>query len=163
MSTTIATGAAARSGAAPAREQAAVASAARAGQTRGSVPRPDNHVIVVFGATGDLAHRKLLPGLFHLATAGLMPDRYQIIGVSPQDMTGEQFRDLARQAIADFGKVKPAGNAWQAFQRRLTFASADPAHTSPWPRPSQPRSGRSAARPDGCSTSRSRRRPSCRQ
>jgi glucose-6-phosphate 1-dehydrogenase len=50
----------------------------------------------VFGATGDLAHRKLLRGLFQLAAAGLMPDRYQIIGVSPQDMTGEQFRDLAR-------------------------------------------------------------------
>ena len=73
--------------------------------------------------------RKLLPGLFHLATAGLMPDRYQIIGVSPQDMTGEQFRDLARKAVADFGTVKPAGAGWQAFARRLSFASADPAHT----------------------------------
>jgi len=93
------------------------------------VPRPDNHVIVVSGATGDLAHRKLLPGLFHLATAGLMPDRYQIIGVSPQDMTGEQFRELARQAIADFGTAEPTGAAWQAFQRRLSFASADPART----------------------------------
>ena len=93
------------------------------------MPRPDNHVIVVSGATGDLAHRKLLPGLFHLATAGLMPDRYQIIGVSPQDMTGEQFRELARQAIADFGTAKPTGAAWQAFQRRLSFASADPART----------------------------------
>jgi glucose-6-phosphate 1-dehydrogenase len=38
--------------------------------------RPGNHVIVVFGATGDLAMRKLLPGLFHLAAIGLMPDRY---------------------------------------------------------------------------------------
>lgn len=34
---------------------------------------PDNHVIVIFGATGDLARRKILPGLFHLATAGLLP------------------------------------------------------------------------------------------
>jgi Glucose-6-phosphate dehydrogenase, NAD binding domain len=106
MSTTIAPGGA-DSGAAPAREQAAVASASRAGRARGSVPRPDNHVIVVFGATSDLAHRKLLPGLFHLATAGLMPDRYQIIGVSPQDIAGEQFRELARQAITDFGTVEP--------------------------------------------------------
>jgi glucose-6-phosphate 1-dehydrogenase len=56
MSTTIAPGAAAGSGAASAREQAAVAP--------GSVPRPGNHVLVVFGATGDLARRKLLPGLF---------------------------------------------------------------------------------------------------
>ena len=56
MSTTIAPGAAAGSGAASAREQAAVA--------LGSVPRPGNHALVVFGATGDLARRKLLPGLF---------------------------------------------------------------------------------------------------
>jgi hypothetical protein len=56
VSTTIAPGAAAGSGAASAREQAAVAP--------GSVPRPGNHVLVVFGATGDLARRKLLPGLF---------------------------------------------------------------------------------------------------
>jgi len=95
------------------------------------VPRPGNHVIVVFGATGDLAHRKLLPGLFHLATAGLMPDRYEIIGVSPQDMTGEQFRHLARQAVADFGTVKPTGANWEAFQRRLSYISADPARTLP--------------------------------
>jgi len=95
------------------------------------VPRPGNHVIVVFGATGDLAHRKLLPGLFHLATAGLMPDRYEIIGVSPQDMTGEQFRHLARQAVDDFGTVKPTGANWEAFQRRLSYISADPARTLP--------------------------------
>jgi glucose-6-phosphate 1-dehydrogenase len=67
-----------------------VASASRPGLARGSVPRPDNHVIVVFGATGDLARRKLLPGLFHLAAAGLMPDRYRIIVSSRRGSTDEQ-------------------------------------------------------------------------
>jgi glucose-6-phosphate 1-dehydrogenase len=42
-------------------------------------PRPDNHVIVLFGATGDLAKRKLLPGLFHLHAAGLLPKEYRNI------------------------------------------------------------------------------------
>jgi glucose-6-phosphate 1-dehydrogenase len=95
---------------------------AQTAQARGSVPRPDDHVIVLFGATGDLARRKLLPGLFHLAAAGLMPARYQIIGSSRGDLTAEQFRELARQAIAEFGISKPAGAAWQAFARRLRFA-----------------------------------------
>ena len=45
--------------------------------------RPDDHVIVMFGATGDLAKRKLLPGLFHLAEVGLMPERYRIVGTAP--------------------------------------------------------------------------------
>lgn len=41
---------------------------------------PDDHVIVLFGATGDLARRKLLPGMFRLAEAGLMPERFVVIG-----------------------------------------------------------------------------------
>ncbi|MGW1927286.1 glucose-6-phosphate dehydrogenase, partial [Streptomyces massasporeus] len=44
---------------------------------------PDDHVIVISGATGDLARRKLLPGLYHLARAGQLPDRYRIIGSAP--------------------------------------------------------------------------------
>ena len=95
----------------------------------GSVSRPGNHVIVMFGATGDLARRKLLPGLFRLAAAGLMPDRYEIIGSARKGLTDEQFRDLAGQAAAEFGNLTPAGEAWQAFARRLTFASAAPGAT----------------------------------
>ena len=52
--------------------------------TSNNSPKPDNHVIVLFGATGDLARRKLLPGLFHLHAAGLLPKEYRIIGVSPR-------------------------------------------------------------------------------
>ncbi|HWF81353.1 MAG TPA: glucose-6-phosphate dehydrogenase [Streptosporangiaceae bacterium] len=96
------------------------------GSTAAPVPRPGNHVIVMFGATGDLARRKLLPGLYHLAAAGLMPDKYQIIGSSRRAWTDKQFREHARQAIADFGIRKPTGKAWQDFQRRLSFASSDP-------------------------------------
>jgi glucose-6-phosphate 1-dehydrogenase len=116
---------------APARKQSAGTSALPLlGQVQGSAPRPDNHVVVVFGATGDLAGRKLLPGLFHLATAGLMPDKYQIIGSSRRQMTDEQFRGLARQAVAEFGNTSPTGEAWEAFQRALSFASAEPGRTA---------------------------------
>ena len=53
-------------------------------------PRPDDHVIVLFGATGDLAKRKLLPGLFHLHAAGLLPHEYRIIGSSPPDVRADR-------------------------------------------------------------------------
>ena len=96
----------------------------------GSTPRPDNHIIVLFGAAGDLARRRLLPGLFHLAATGLMPDRYQIIGSSRRPLTDQQFRDLARQAVAEFGVSTPAGETWQTFQRRLSFASTEPGRTA---------------------------------
>jgi glucose-6-phosphate 1-dehydrogenase len=95
----------------------------------GQARRPDDHVIVLFGATGDLARRKLLPGLFHLALAGLLPDRYQLIGSARRQLTDEQFTELARQAVTEFGTAKPVGDAWDAFQRRLSFASAEPGRT----------------------------------
>ncbi len=98
-----------------------------------SGPRPDNHVFVIFGATGDLAKRKLLPGAFHLAAAGLLPERYRIIGSAPaaSAMSTEAFREYARQAVEQFGSSKPDGDAWAAFAPSLSFASADPDNTAP--------------------------------
>ena len=94
----------------------------------GSVRRPDDHVIVLFGATGDLAKRKLLPGLFHLAVAGLLPQKYRIIGSAPASsaISNEEFRARAKQAAQDFCTSKPTGDEWATFERRLSFAAADP-------------------------------------
>jgi glucose-6-phosphate 1-dehydrogenase len=101
-----------------------------------SGPRPGNYVIVIFGATGDLAKRKLLPGLFHLYAAGLMPDKFAIIGTSPAKfaMTDEQFREHARDAAQQFCVTKPdcdGGDPWQRFAATLSFGSADPGDFQP--------------------------------
>ncbi len=95
-------------------------------------PRPDNHVLVLFGATGDLAKRKLLPGFFHLHAAGLLPREYRIIGSSPHDsaLTDEQFRARAEQACADFCITKPSDPSWPSFAERLSFAAAEPGNAS---------------------------------
>jgi glucose-6-phosphate 1-dehydrogenase len=93
--------------------------------------RPDDHLIILLGATGDLARRKLLPGLFHLSVAGLLPDRYRIIGSARRPMTDEQFREHARASVAEFGRSKPTGDAWRAFERTLSFGSANPSDTAP--------------------------------
>ena len=100
---------------------------------RGSIGRPDDHVIVLFGATGDLAKRKLLPGLFHLAVAGLLPRRFRIIGSAPgrSALSDADFRRHAREAVEEFGRAKPAGEAWQAFEDALAFGAADPDDPSP--------------------------------
>jgi glucose-6-phosphate 1-dehydrogenase len=95
----------------------------------GSVRRPDDHVIVLFGATGDLAKRKLLPGLFHLAAANLLPRKYRIIGSSPEKfaISTDEFREHARQAAEDFCITKPGReiDCWTEFQKHLSFAPAD--------------------------------------
>ncbi len=88
---------------------------------------PDNHVFVLFGATGDLAARKIIPGLFHLARVGLMPARYRIIGSSRASsaLSDEAFRELARAAVLSFGSSPPEGDVWDRFRESLTFAVTD--------------------------------------
>jgi glucose-6-phosphate 1-dehydrogenase len=95
--------------------------------------RPDNHVIVLFGATGDLAKRKLLPGLFHLARAGLLPDGYRIVGsaTSRSALSDDAFRKHARDAVATFGLGEPSGEAWQSFEEALSFGMSDPTDSEP--------------------------------
>ena len=97
----------------------------------GSVPRPDHHVVVLLGATGDLARRKLLPGLFHLFVAGLLPDKFRIVGSARRALTGGQFREHARQSVTEFGASKPPGRAWGVFEQALSFGSASPGDTAP--------------------------------
>jgi glucose-6-phosphate 1-dehydrogenase len=92
-----------------------------------SMKRPDNHVIVLFGATGDLAKRKLLPGWWHLYVAGLLPREFRLIGAARRAsaMTDEQFRAHAWQSCTDFCITKPDEPAWSDFTKNLSFAPAD--------------------------------------
>jgi len=85
---------------------------------------PDDHVIVLFGATGDLARRKLLPGLYRLAKAGLLPEQFQIVATSRGAMTDDEFRAFAHEAIAEFSDEAPAGIAWTGFARALSYVDA---------------------------------------
>jgi glucose-6-phosphate 1-dehydrogenase len=71
--------------------------------------QPDDHVIVLFGAIGDLAKRKLLPGLFHLHCARMMPADYRIIATAPDDSMGERrFRSDVHHVLADFARPSVA-------------------------------------------------------
>jgi glucose-6-phosphate 1-dehydrogenase len=94
--------------------------------------RPENHVIVLFGATGDLARRKVLPGLFRLHAAGLLPCEYRVIGSSPTSfaLTEQQFRAHAKDAVEKFGMIKPNDPSWPGFEQRLLFAVAEPGNAS---------------------------------
>jgi glucose-6-phosphate 1-dehydrogenase len=86
-----------------------------------SVRTPENHVIVLFGASGDLARRKLLPGLFHLSEAGLMPRDFRIVGCSRNPISDEEFRDLARAAVKEFGRRPATDDCWEPFAARLSY------------------------------------------
>jgi glucose-6-phosphate 1-dehydrogenase len=87
-----------------------------------SAPAPKEQVIVLFGATGDLAKRKLLPGMFHLAQSGLMPERFRIIGAARKAVGDEELQGLAREAIDESGRDAAGGEALDEFARSLRFA-----------------------------------------
>ena len=78
------------------------------------------HVIVLFGATGDLAKRKLLPGMAYLAQSSLAPD-IRVVGTAMDDLDTDEFRALARRAVESFGTHKIDDVAWQTFADRLTY------------------------------------------
>jgi glucose-6-phosphate 1-dehydrogenase len=101
----------------------AASTAARADRTIAGVAKPDDHVVVIFGATGDLARRKLLPGLWHLAETGMLPDGYRIIGTSLEQLTSPGFRRFARQAVEEFGAVAPSEGDWDGFAERLSYVA----------------------------------------
>ncbi len=63
--------------------------------------------LVIFGATGDLAHRKLLPALYNLAHEGALPERFELIGVSRSELSDDEFRDMARESIERFSRRRP--------------------------------------------------------
>lgn len=77
-------------------------------------------VVVLVGATGDLSRRKLLPGLFHLVSAGFIPG-CRIVGVSLDDIDVEGFREIARGALDQFASRKSANGAWAAFSECLDY------------------------------------------
>src|SRR5947209_13345964 len=62
--------------------------------------------LVIFGATGDLAHRKLLPALYNLAHEGALPERFELIGVARSEQAHEDFREIARESIERFSRTK---------------------------------------------------------
>jgi glucose-6-phosphate 1-dehydrogenase len=82
-----------------------------------------DQVIVLFGATGDLARRKLLPGIFHLFEAGLMPEAFALIGASRGSLAREDFVELAREAVCESGRRPAPGKSWDRFAASLDFTT----------------------------------------
>ncbi len=85
--------------------------------------RPSNRVVVIFGATGDLAGRKLFPGLFHLFVAGMMPAEFRIIGSGRSPSSDDEFRQHVNQQLRQHGR-RELDQHWDEFAVRLRFVAA---------------------------------------
>ena len=106
-------------------------------QDMGSARVPDDHVMVLFGATGDLARRKLLPGLFDLSIAGLLPEQFRIIGSATREISDDEFRARTREGVARFASCHPDHymEEWERFARTLALRPAHRRRRTPSSRP----------------------------
>ena len=91
---------------------------AQAGRTNERIPEPC--VVVIFGASGDLTKRKLLPALFHLEQAGLLPEQFRIVGVARRDL-GASFAEDMKSGILEFGGVKPEASKLDEFIAKVNY------------------------------------------
>ncbi len=88
--------------------------------------------LTIFGATGDLARRKIIPGLYRRFVAGQIQVGSQIIGAARSSMDDDGFRDEARAAIAEFAPKTGDSDSLNAFLQRLHYVSIDAKGTGGW-------------------------------
>ncbi|MEA2143589.1 MAG: glucose-6-phosphate 1-dehydrogenase [Solirubrobacteraceae bacterium] len=77
--------------------------------------------LAIFGATGDLSKRKLLPAIYNLAHEGALPERFNLIGVSRSDIGDEGFRELARESIQEFSRRTPDPKVLDSLIGRMHY------------------------------------------
>jgi glucose-6-phosphate 1-dehydrogenase len=109
--------------ASPAATHTTEANPLRAGQRIAHVPGPC--AMVIFGASGDLSHRKLLPALYNLALRSLLPAGFAVIGVGRSDFGGDEgYREEMKKAVAKHSRTKPLDEAvWESFAANLGYVA----------------------------------------
>jgi glucose-6-phosphate 1-dehydrogenase len=90
-----------------------------------SLAPPPPQAIVIFGASGDLTKRKILPALYNLCAQGLLPERRAVVGYARSNWTEDEFRAHARAAIEEFSRTTLDEQAWKIFSEDLHYVSGE--------------------------------------
>ncbi|MFP5343145.1 MAG: glucose-6-phosphate dehydrogenase [Candidatus Limnocylindria bacterium] len=87
---------------------------------------PDPFVLVLFGATGDLAHRKVVPAMYHLWRTNLLPHEFILLSIGRRDYDDDAFRADVRASLEQFSRVLPIDEqAWAFFSERIRYHRLD--------------------------------------
>jgi glucose-6-phosphate 1-dehydrogenase len=82
--------------------------------------------IIIFGASGDLTARKLIPAFYHLCKDKLMPPTFRVIGFARREKTNESWRNELREALSQFSRTKPIDEkVWKEFSANLFYCTGD--------------------------------------
>src|SRR5438445_9648524 len=84
--------------------------------------------LVIFGASGDLTRRKLVPALWSLYAGRTLPEPFAIIGSARSEVSQDEFRRRMRDAVREFARIQPpSANVWDRFAASLSYVNGDPA------------------------------------
>src|SRR5881227_1694855 len=82
-------------------------------------------IMVIFGAAGDLTRRKLIPALYNLAKADLLPREFAIVGIAHNPMSDDEFRKKLTEDIAKYAGRDVDSETWEWFKQRLYYVTAE--------------------------------------
>ncbi|MGH8731908.1 MAG: glucose-6-phosphate dehydrogenase, partial [Burkholderiales bacterium] len=90
------------------------------------MPTASPCALVIFGASGDLAKRKLIPALYELAREKLLPANFALVGFSRTDMSDEAYRKECREAVNNFARTRPVDSGvWALVEAGIYYVSGD--------------------------------------
>jgi glucose-6-phosphate 1-dehydrogenase len=90
-------------------------------------PRPEPCVLVIFGASGDLTQRKLMPALYALAFRHLLPERFAVIGAARTDETDDEFRERMKEAVQAHARDEFRQDVWDELARGMRYSKLEAA------------------------------------
>ena len=100
-----------------------------------ALPKADSCILIIFGATGDLTKRKLIPALYDLACVGCMSPHFDIVGIGRKDFSDETLRNSLQEAAAQSKDARNfSSEGWQDFAQRITYFRADTDDPTSYPR-----------------------------
>ncbi len=108
----------------PARKKEPAVNPLREGlrQERSAAPT----VMVIFGASGDLTRKKLMPALYNLALEGLLPAEFAVIGMARRSLSNQQFRQQMREAVDEYSRTGKADeDVWKGFEDRISYVTGN--------------------------------------
>jgi glucose-6-phosphate 1-dehydrogenase len=86
---------------------------------------PDPCALVVFGASGDLTHRKIFPALYSLALRGLLPERFGVVGVARTEQTTKQWVSDMKKSVREFGRDELRNDVWNELAAGMRYVATD--------------------------------------
>jgi glucose-6-phosphate 1-dehydrogenase len=87
--------------------------------------RPDPCILVIFGASGDLTQKKLMPALYALQVRGLLPERFGIVGAARTEESDDDFRERMKQAVKDHARDPFDDETWSKLAEGMRYVTLD--------------------------------------